>query len=136
MRASGLDSFGLPAPRCRERARQRVAGKQAEPDAGGIFDVVPPFKSRFRKDRVTRAQALRYGHAGDRNDAEGDRDRDRCPGTASALPGEQDTGNERHPDGNDAEISGIEIERIDDDVMRNEQSDDRHDQVPRQVGGP
>src|ERR1700733_1415717 len=87
----GSGACRLAAERCAEGAPQRMAGNQAQRDAGRIFDIVSPLHSRCWQDRVTGVQALRYGHAGDRNDAESDRDRDRGPGAAATQPSQQET---------------------------------------------
>ena len=65
-----------------------MSDNEAQRDGGREVDIVPPFKSRLRHDRIAGIQALRYAHPRDGNDAERDREGE-CPALATALNPQQ-----------------------------------------------
>ena len=113
-----------------------VPDDQAERDACRKFDIVAPFEAGLRQDRIAGAQSFRDRHAGDRDEPDRGRDRDAAAAARARMPSEQEAETERNREGDGAQIFRVEVERVDDDMMRGQQDHHRHHQIARQVGCP
>ena len=78
---------------------------------------------------VTRVQALRHRHRGYSDQTERDGERDGPPRAAAAQPKICKAEPGRHYHGNKPQISNVEIERIDNHVMKNDKEHKRHDEI-------